>query len=175
MGRGLIRSWNTAGWVDLPLRVGNKIAQLVGAGTDEVVVADSTSVNLYKALCAALDLARADAPGRTIIVSERDNFPTDLYIAEVLARERGCALRMVDGDRSRQRSTTRRPCSCSRTSTTAPGACTACTTSIARRMRAGALVVWDLAHSAGAVPVDLHGAGRWKLPRTSRSVAATSI
>ena len=57
-GRGLIRSWNTAGWIDLPQRVGDKIARLVGAGAGELVVADATSVNLFKALSVALDLAR---------------------------------------------------------------------------------------------------------------------
>jgi kynureninase len=59
---------------------------------------DSTSVNLFKVLGAALELARADAPERTIIMSERHNFPTDLYIAESLARERGCVVRLVDAD-----------------------------------------------------------------------------
>ena len=66
-------------------RVGDKIARLIGAGPGEVVVADSTSVNLYKALCAALDLA----PRRSVILTDADNFPTDLYIAESVARERG--------------------------------------------------------------------------------------
>jgi kynureninase len=61
-GRGLIRSWNTAGWIDLPQRVGDKIARLVGAGAGELVVADATSVNLFKVLSVAVDLARS--PGR---------------------------------------------------------------------------------------------------------------
>jgi len=95
-GTGLIGSWNTAGWIDLPQRVGDKIARLVGAGAGELLVADSTSVNLYKVLCAALDLARTDAPARNVILSERHNFPTDLYIADSIARERGLELRLVD-------------------------------------------------------------------------------
>ena len=95
-GRELIKSWNTAGWITLPQRVGDKIARLVGAGPGELVVADSTSVNLFKVLTAALSIARTDAPGRTRIVSERTNFPTDLYIAEGLARERGAAWMHVD-------------------------------------------------------------------------------
>mgnify|MGYP000697543976 CR=1 FL=1 len=65
-------------------------------GPGEVVVADSTSVNLFKVLSAALALQRADAPGRSVIVSERSNFPTDLYIAESLGRQHGCTLRLVD-------------------------------------------------------------------------------
>ena len=81
-GSGLIRSWNNAGWIDLPQRVGNKIAGLVGAGEDQLVVADSTSVNLFKVLSAASKIVRNDAPARRVIVSERANFPTDLYIAE---------------------------------------------------------------------------------------------
>jgi kynureninase len=78
----LIRSWNAAGWIDLPRRVGDKIARLVGARPGELVVADSTSVNLFKVLSAALQIARVDAPNRRVILSERHNFPTDLYIAE---------------------------------------------------------------------------------------------
>ena len=79
-GEDLITSWNRHGWVDLPQRLGAKIARLLGAGTHEVVVADSTSVNLFKLLAAALDLR----PGRHGVVSERFNFPTDLYVAQGL-------------------------------------------------------------------------------------------
>ena len=67
-GEGLIRSWNTAGWMAQPQRVGNKIARLIGAGEGEVVAADSTSINLYKVLAAALRIAHADAPDRKVIV-----------------------------------------------------------------------------------------------------------
>ena len=95
-GEHLIESWNTAHWIDLPQRLGNKLAKLVGAGANELVVADSTSVNLFKALSAALSMAQADAPQRRVILSERDNFPTDLYIAESLARERGFELVLAD-------------------------------------------------------------------------------
>ena len=97
-GQGLIRSWNNAGWMDLPQRVGDKIARLVGVGPGELVVADSTSVNLYKVLSAALSITLADTPHRRVILSERSNFPTDLYIAEALARERGCELVLADAD-----------------------------------------------------------------------------
>ena len=77
-GEGLIRSWNSAGWIDLPRRVGDKIARLVGAAPGELVVADSTSINLYKVLSAALSITAADAPQRKVILSERSNLPTDL-------------------------------------------------------------------------------------------------
>ena len=79
-GNGLVRSWNEAGWFDLPVRLGDKLAPLLGAGKGEVVVTDSTSINLFKALASALSIAAAQDPSRKVIVSERDNFPTDLYI-----------------------------------------------------------------------------------------------
>ena len=102
-GRDLIQSWNTAGWFELPRRVGDKIAPLIGAGQGEVVAADTTSINLYKVLSAALNLAAQDAPGRRVVVSERSNFPTDLYIAEALCKERGCTLRLIGRASCRER------------------------------------------------------------------------
>ncbi|MCB1997682.1 MAG: kynureninase, partial [Rhodoferax sp.] len=95
-GQGLIRSWNSAGWITLAQRVGDKVARLVGAGPGELVAADSTSVNLFKVLSAALSIAKEDAPSRRVILSERSNFPTDLYIAESLAAQHGCTLELID-------------------------------------------------------------------------------
>ena len=95
-GQDLIKSWNSAGWFALPRRVGDRIAPLIGAGGGEVVATDTTSINLYKVLSAALNIAAQDAPGRRTIVSERSNFPTDLYIAEALCRERGCTLHLIE-------------------------------------------------------------------------------
>jgi len=154
-GQGLIRSWNSAGWIDLPQRVGDKIARLVGVGAGELVVADSTSVNLFKVLSAALSISQADAPGRRVIVSERSNFPTDLYIAQALAAERGFELLLVEPEEL----------------PAALGAQTAVLmlthvnyrtgrmhdmAGLSRAAHgAGALVIWDLAHSAGAVPLAL--------------------
>ena len=101
-GVGLIRSWTAAGWIDLSQRIGDKIARLVGAGSGEIIVADSTSVNLFKALSAAVALrSLANSAAGSRILSERTNFPTDLYIAETFARERGLEL---DARRSRRRS-----------------------------------------------------------------------
>ena len=91
-GRGLIRSWNEAGWIEAPRRIGDKLGRLIGAAPGQVVVSDSTSVNLFKLLTAAL---RA-RPGRRVILSERDNFPTDLYVAEGVARGMDAVLRIVD-------------------------------------------------------------------------------
>ena len=79
-GHGLIRSWNKHAWVTLPQRVGAKLAHMLGANEGEVIVADSTSVNIFKLLAGAL--AIPDVARRKVILSERGNFPTDLYIAE---------------------------------------------------------------------------------------------
>ena len=154
-GQGLIRSWNSAGWINLPQRVGDKIAQLVGVGEGELVVADSTSVNLFKVLSAALNISQADAPARRTIVSERSNFPTDLYIAQALVAERGFELLLVSADEL--------------PAALGPRTAVLMLTHVNYRTGrmhdmaalsqaahdAGALVVWDLAHSAGAVPVAL--------------------
>ncbi|MFX8620457.1 kynureninase, partial [Acinetobacter baumannii] len=91
---GLITSWNDAGWMELPHRVGARIAPLIGAQPDEVVAADSTSVNLYKLAAAALSLR----PDRRVIVSEPGNFPTDLYVLQGLVAERGMELRLAETD-----------------------------------------------------------------------------
>ena len=160
-GRDLIRSWNTAGWIHLPQRIGDKIALLVGAGPGELVVADSTSVNVFKALSAALAITAADAPGRRIILSERHNFPTDLYIAEGIARERGCELLLADEPEQIEPLLAEGNVAVLmlthvnyRTGRMHDMA------AINRRAHAhGTLVLWDLAHSAGAVPVNLKGNG----------------
>ncbi len=160
-GRELIRSWNSADWIGLPTRVGDKIGRLIGALPGETVVADSTSVNLFKVLAAALALN----PGRRRIVSQRDNFPTDLYIAQGLSAflGRGHELVLLPDDPDAE------------TVEAALDGDTAVLMlthvnyrsgrlhdmlrlSMAAR-RAGVLTVWDLAHSAGAVPVDLNAAG----------------
>jgi kynureninase len=155
-GRGLIRSWNSAGWIDLPQRVGDKIARLVGAKPGELVVADSTSVNLFKVLAAALSIAAADAPGRRVILSERSNFPTDLYIAEALARERGCELVLVEADELAARLDARTAVLMLTHVNYRSGRMHDMAALSNAAHDAGALVIWDLAHSAGAVPVDLH-------------------
>ncbi len=156
-GTGLIRSWNTAGWIDLPQRVGNKIARLVGAGDNELVVADSTSVNLYKVLSAALRIAGADAPQRKRIVSERSNFPTDLYIAEGLARQHGLQLVLVEPDEIPQHLNDDLSILMLTQVNYRTGRLHDMATLTAAAHAAGGLVIWDLAHSAGALPVDLTG------------------
>ncbi len=157
-GQGLIRSWNSAGWIDLPQRVGDKIARLVGAGAGELVVADSTSVNLFKVLSAALTIVQADAPQRTRIVSERSNFPTDLYIAEALARERGFELVLAEADAIPGLLDGRTAVLMLTHVNYRTGRMHDMPALTAAAHAAGVLTVWDLAHSAGAVPVDLRGA-----------------
>lgn len=157
-GEGLIRSWNTAGWIDLPQRVGNKIARLVGAGDGELVVADSTSVNLFKVLSAALRIAHADAPARKCIVSERSNFPTDLYIAESLAREHGMRLVLVEPDEIAQHLNADLAVLMLTQVNYRSGRLHDMAALTSAAHAAGGLTVWDLAHSAGALPVDLRGA-----------------
>lgn len=154
----LIRSWNTAGWIDLPARVGDKIARLVGARPGELVAADSTSVNLFKVLSAALAITRADAPQRTRIVSERSNFPTDLYIAEGLARERALELVLVEPEGIEAALDHRAAVLMLTQVNYRTGRLHDMAALTQRAHEAGALVVWDLAHSAGALPVDLHAA-----------------
>lgn len=154
-GQGLIRSWNDAGWIDLASRVAAKIAVLIGAEPDTVAVGDSTSVNTFKALAAALALR----PGRHTILSQQDNFPTDLYVADGLARLLGGEHRLhaVPGDGIAE--------------AIDPQTAVVLLTHVNYRTGAlhdleaitnaaharGALVIWDLAHSAGAMPLDLAG------------------
>jgi kynureninase len=157
-GEGLIRSWNSAGWIDLSRRIGDKIAPLIGAHPGEVSVGDSTSLNLFKTLSAAVALQRADAPARSIILSERGNFPTDLYIAESVAASHGLALRLVDGTRVEEALNDQVAVLMLTHVNYRSGRMHTLAETTRAAHGAGALVVWDLAHSAGAVPVDLRGA-----------------
>jgi len=155
-GTELIRGWNSAGWYDIPWRLGDKIGRLVGASPGETVVADSTSVNLFKATAAACSLR----PGRTKIVSEAGNFPTDLYVLDgfsrfsngnmtVDIRPRREVLDAIDDDTAVVVLTHVHYVS----SEVFP---MAEVTDAAHA--AGALTVWDLSHSAGAIPTDLNAA-----------------
>ena len=166
-GVDLIASWNTAGWIDAPARIGDALAPLIGARRGEVVVADSTSVNLFKVLTVAMQIARRDDPRRTAVVSEADNFPTDLYIADgVIAQQAaGASLALVPATSHEQRQA-------AIVDALGPTTAVVMLTHVNYRSGAmhdmaaltraahdaGALVIWDLAHSAGAVPVNLHDA-----------------
>ena len=158
-GRGLITSWNHAGWIDQPRRLGDKIARLVGAASGELVVADSTSVNLFKVLWAALSLQQRAAPQRRVILSERSNFPTDLYIAQSLAAARGFELRLAAADELVTALDERTAVLMLTHVNYRTGAMHDMAALTRAAHDAGALAIWDLAHSAGAVPVDLNGCG----------------
>ena len=166
-GDGLIRSWNDAGWITLPQRVGDRIGALVGARPGETVAADSTSVNLFKALSAASRIVQADeqpdVPTRRVIVSERQNFPTDLYIAEGLCRDLGWSLELLEPPAIVERLSNGRGADVAIVMLTQvnyrTGALHDMAAMTALTHAAGALAVWDLAHSAGALEVDLNGAG----------------
>lgn len=157
-GQDLIRSWNTAGWFQLPQRLGNQIATLIGAGPDQVVATDTTSINLYKVLSAAISIAKQDAPQRRVIVSERSNFPTDLYIAEGLCKAQGFTLKLVEPDEIAAALNGELAVLMLTHVNYRTGAMHDMAAVTAAAHAAGALVIWDLAHSAGAVPVDLLGA-----------------
>ncbi len=155
-GQLLIRAWNDAGWYEQPRRVGDRLARLIGAAAGSIVVGDTLSIQLYQALAAALSMR----PGRGIVLSDSGNFPSDLYMAQGLIETlgRGHELRVLapgeiagaidentaavmltevdyrSGRRHDMRDITR------------------------RAQAAGAVMIWDLAHSAGALPVDVTGA-----------------
>ncbi len=155
-GQMLITGWNRAGWMDQPARLGDRVGRLIGAAPGTVVLGDTLSIKVYQALASALELR----PDRRVILSDTGNFPSDLYMADGLCRTLGQGYRLR---------------------TLAPEAVGAAITedtavlmltevdyrtgrkhdmaALTRRAHAaGALVVWDLAHSAGALPVDLAGA-----------------
>ncbi len=157
-GTDLIKSWNSAGWFTLPQRVGDKIARVIGAQAGEVVAADSTSINLYKVLSAALHIAAADQPHKRTIVSERSNFPTDLYIAEALCKERGFTLKLVEAEDIATALQGDAAVLMLTHVNYRTGAMHDMQAITAQAHAQGTLTVWDLAHSAGAVPVDLHAA-----------------
>ena len=157
-GQGLIRSWNDAGWFDMPQRVGARIAPLIGAQPHEVVATDSTSVNLFKVLSAALAVAAADTLGKTVVLSERHNFPSDLYIAQSVCQAHGCTLELVEPEAIDGALNAKVAVLLLTHVNYRTGAMHDMSTVTAAAHAAGALVVWDLAHSTGAVPVDLNGA-----------------
>lgn len=151
-GRQLVTGWNSAGWYEQPRRVGDMIAPLIGAGPGQVVMGDTLSIKVFQAVSAALEMT-----DRKVILSDSGNFPSDLYVAQGLARAVGARLEIVApeevGDaitadigvlmltevdyRSGRRHDM------------------AALTALAHQV--GAVTVWDLAHSAGAVDVDLMG------------------
>ncbi|GAB4382686.1 kynureninase [Albidovulum sp.] len=155
-GEMLITAWNRAGWMDLPRRLGDRIGRLIGAEAGSVVLGDTLSIKVYQALASALEMR----PERRVILSDSGNFPSDLYMADGLIRTlaRGHELRVVAPEAVE--------------AAIGPETAVVMLTEVdyrtgrrhdmarltARAHRAGALAIWDLAHSAGAIEVDLAGA-----------------
>ena len=164
-GCDLIRSWNTAGWFDLPKRLGDRLAPLIGARPGEVVVNDTTSLNLFKALAAALHMqAQGDGarPSRKVIVTERSNFPTDIYMAQGLTKwlAQGYSVRLVDSSDELPAAIDSDTAVVMLTHVNYRTGYQHDMAALSAHARAqGAMTVWDLAHSAGAVPLELHAAG----------------
>jgi len=159
----LIRGWDE-GWLDLPLRVGDQLADgVLGARQGEVAVVDSTTVNLYRVASAAL----AARPGRRTIVIERSEFPTDRYIVEGLARERDLEIRWLDGDpidglstEEISRAIREDAALLILSAVNYRSAAIVDMRAVTDRSReAGALVLWDLSHAGGSIPVDLEANG----------------
>lgn len=161
-GDRLIRSWNE-GWWDLQLRLGDKLAPLLGAEPGEVVISDSTSVNLYKLAWAAVDSSDAD---RTRIVTDDLNFPSDVYILASVASQTGRSLDIVSSDGVHGpveeiiATIDENTALVSLSHTAFQSGYTYDLATITRAAHeAGALVLWDCSHSAGSVPIDLGSAG----------------
>ena len=152
-GRDLIGSWNTADWIVMPQRIGGKIAPLIGAAPHEVIACDSVSVNLFKLIAAALQMQ----PGRKTVLSEPGNFPTDLYMIEGLEKQGLATRRLAERDRILEALDE----DVALLLLTHTHYKTGAVFDMAELTRAahdkGALVLWDLSHSVGAMPVDLNG------------------
>ncbi|WP_343719682.1 kynureninase [Achromobacter dolens] len=160
-GTGLIRSWNTAGWFELPSRLGDKLAGLLGAKAGELVITDTTSLNIFKALAASLRIQQKRQPGRRVILSERDNFPTDLYMIQGMIDllQQGYEMRLIDDDLPLARALDEDVAVVLLSHVNYRSGQMHDMAAVTRQAHErGALVIWDLAHAAGAVPVDLNGA-----------------
>lgn len=153
-GNGLIRSWNSADWIGMPQRVGGKIAPLIGAEPDEVIAADSTSVNLFKLIAAALKMK----PGRKVVLSEPGNFPTDLYMIAGLEAQGLAKRRLAERERLGDALDSDVALLLLTHAHYKTGELFDMPALTRAAHDAGALVLWDLSHSGGALPVELNAA-----------------
>lgn len=154
-GEGLIRSWNSADWFAMAGRIGGKIAPLIGAAPHEVIACDSTSVNLFKLIAAALTMR----PGRKVILSEPGNFPTDLYMIAGLERQGLATRRLAKRDKLAEALDGDVALLLLTHVHYKTGAMHDMAALTRAAQAAGALVLWDLSHSAGAVPANLNAVG----------------
>ncbi|MEZ5920195.1 MAG: aminotransferase class V-fold PLP-dependent enzyme [Parvularculaceae bacterium] len=143
---GLIRSWNDAGWIDLPMSAGAKVARLIGAEDDEVIVADSVTVNLFKLASALIEMR----PRKSLCV-EADEFPTDQYVMSALSKIHGAPLRRIDGDAiPDDAGVVVRSLAHYKTAAIADMA-----EAEEKAARIGAAIIWDLSHAAGLLAIDV--------------------
>jgi len=156
-GQELIRGWNSAGWMTQPRQIGDRVGRLIGASEGTVVIGDTLSIKVYQALASALELN----PARRVILSDSGNFPSDLYIADGLLRSLAGehALRIVDPEDVADAIDETIAVVMLTEVDYRTGRLHDMTALTHRAHAAGALTIWDLAHSAGAIPVDLTAAG----------------
>jgi kynureninase len=156
-GAHLIKGWNIDDWMGQPMRVGNMVGRLVGAATDTITMGDTLSLKVYQALSAAVQMR----PDRKVILSDSGNFPSDLYMAQGLIAQlgQGHELRVVDPLDVMDAITDEVVVVMLTQVDYRSGAVHDMAAITAKAHAAGAVVIWDLAHSAGAVPVDLEGCG----------------
>ncbi len=153
-GRGLVGSWNAAGWWDLPSTLGDKVARLIGADAGEVVVTDSTGINLYKVLSAALSLR----PSRRVVVLEGSNFPTDNYIAQGLIEQLGDGyeIRFAEEAELLNAIDERVAAVCLTDIHYKSGRALDIPSLTAAIHEAGAIAIWDICHSAGVLELEMN-------------------
>ena len=155
-GTELIRGWNSAGWMVQPRRIGDRVGQLIGAPEGTVVIGDTLSIKVYQALAAAIELN----PTRRVILSDSGNFPSDLYMAEGLLRsiDRGYTLKVVDPEAVEDAIDGTVAVLMLTEVDYRTGRLHDMAALTGKAHAAGALTVWDLAHSAGAIPIDVTSA-----------------
>lgn len=155
-GGQLIRAWNTCGWMTRPRAIGDRIGNLIGAAPNTVVMGDTLSIKIYQALASALDMR----PDRRVILSDSGNFPTDLYIAQGLIKtlDKGHVLKIVEPEEIEAAIDDSVAVLLLTEVDYRSGRLHDMKALTRKAHEAGALTVWDLAHSAGALPIDLSGA-----------------
>ncbi|WP_099592411.1 kynureninase [Paramylibacter kogurei] len=156
-GAMLIKGWNDAGWMDMPTRLGDRIGAMLGCANGSVVLGDTLSIKVYQALAAALNLN----PDRRVVLSDNGNFPSDLYMAQGLLNtlNRGHELRVVDPDKVLEHITSDVAVLMLTHIDYRSGRMHDMMALTKAAQDSGVVVIWDLAHSAGAVPVDMGASG----------------
>ncbi|MBP2548505.1 kynureninase [Neorhizobium galegae] len=159
-GEMLIRGWNQGGWMATPRRIGDRVGRLIGASEGTVVMGDTLSIKVYQALASALQLAEERDPARRVILSDSGNFPSDLYMAEglITSLDRGYVLKVVDPLAVEEAIDETVAVTMLTEVDYRTGRLHDMKALTKKAHAAGAFTIWDLAHSAGAIPVDLLGA-----------------